>query len=502
MIWRKFWTLICTLIFLTLIQKSICFRIKYDADVESEASISKTSTIDETKSTLRNFESDRIQDEDSDNILEKETKIKVADSNNIPEKESKSNSNIHPDSSEQKLVPENGESVKLPPETFKGFGRNPAMRKLIESEDPQLYEKLVNLINASQSEETENLALKVSSDPAVGNIQLQKPEPNINIENNFSVKQQPAEVFKGFGRNPAIRKLIENGDPNLYEKFVDYMKTPQPSLAGSVSITHDPESVDSMSDNSNSDNVITKFAQPESIKPLIVTSKTNEKIPDAASISEASVQSIEHKEQNVFINSEKALQQPLEETPKYLNTASLAQITQSSGKGEAQSIECDIPHLDINSRCFANVMEVTVTSRSSLLARISFVEAEGHIDMSGNTVNLYAVYGKKTTQGFMWQLQKGVTVGDVDVSCQNCHTLDLRMMVLVMENFKEKNKRCVVDLTCTQSNMPDQPSLESSQTSQTEIPKDSMITESDGSRVHSAKTTLNILKGIPYFLLV
>lgn len=476
MAWTRSWTLICTLILLAFLQESVCFRIKYEPDVKDEESNSPETTKNDTQGVQKISHIEKLGNKDV-NISE-EPKSNL---NNQPEKREQKNSHESTDISQ----PQTGQ--------LKGVVRNPAMRRIVENEDSEDYDNSEDPGTQSPDDNFESENSKVESEKI--------PEVKIISENNFSVKQSPAEVFKGFGRNPAFRKLAEIEDALVSEKLASNVKSalsdqietntesPRSEAENSLKSDSDIESGKPKSDSQ----IEEKITHPKSIKPVI--NMGTDKPPVSTSTTGA-LKSSELKEGTGKIDTGNEQKSSVDDISTFLNAADLTGITQSSGKGEAQSIECDLPHLDVYSRCFANIMEVTVTSRSALLGRISFQEAEGHIDISGNTLVFYAVYGRQTVSGFMWELKKGVTAEDVWIACNDCHTLDLRMIVLVMEEFQEKNKRCVVDLTCTQQNMPDQPSLGIAKVSQNKTPQDSVISGPSTSRVHSAKTTLNILKGI------
>lgn len=474
------------------IQETVSFRIKYEPDVKGEENSNPKSTIDDTQAVQKDSESDKVKGSESHSKNELEKSDPKVSSENADVKQTQTDNlkgivrnpamrrlveNLEnpPESTEQKTSSENGDTKQSQTDHLKGIVRNPAMRRLVENEDSQLNEK---------SGDPETQSPDVYSESENSKDQSKVPEPKINSENKHSMKQSPADVFKGFGRNPAFRKLIENDDSLVY------VKESQPEVTATKTESNLPKSEISQKNDGDNESgktksniqIENKIAQPEAAKPEIVN-LVSEKSPVLASPNVAA-KPTEIKNENKM----NALPPLPDETTNSLSTADLTEITQSMGKGEAQSVECDLPNLDVYSRCFANVMEVTVTSRSALLGRISFQEAEGHIDISGNTVIFYAVYGRQTESGFMWRLQNGVTEYDVDVDCNSCHTLDLRMIVLVMEELQEKNKRCVVDLTCIQPNMTDQSTIEISRGSQNESPPST-------SRVHSAKTTLNILKG-------
>lgn len=89
---------------------------------------------------------------------------------------------------------------------------------------------------------------------------------------------------------------------------------------------------------------------------------------------------------------------------------------------------CQIPDLNVQARCFANVMEVSLVSRMALVGGLTMEGGDGWADMRGAYQVVYAVVGGAGRRG---RLTTRLLKPDVDVACDYCHYLTVLLYLKV-----------------------------------------------------------------------
>nr|XP_053650837.1 uncharacterized protein LOC128701256 isoform X1 [Cherax quadricarinatus] len=137
-------------------------------------------------------------------------------------------------------------------------------------------------------------------------------------------------------------------------------------------------------------------------------------------------------------------QQQPQKQREMVSKQELILLFSNSGRGiNTLSSGCSVQHVNIKSRCSANVLELSASSRVPVLCKISLVEGEGEVLMDGAYMVMYAVLGvssSSTTTG--WRLLKDLHNTDVNRKCATCDSL--RVAVLI----KVGDSTCMVEVTC------------------------------------------------------
>ncbi|KAK8404233.1 hypothetical protein O3P69_000355 [Scylla paramamosain] len=145
---------------------------------------------------------------------------------------------------------------------------------------------------------------------------------------------------------------------------------------------------------------------------------------------------------------------------------------------------CPIPHLSIKTRCFANVMEVTVASRMNLLGQLIMEGGDGRAEIKGAFLVAFAVVGGAGKRG---RLTTRLLRTDVHTNCDYCDHLVTQLYLKVGE------VKCFLTGEC-----PAQPSLPESLPSLPDpvyFPATTAAGTVTQDPTTTAKTTMTLLEG-------
>ncbi|XP_045599493.2 uncharacterized protein [Procambarus clarkii] len=152
--------------------------------------------------------------------------------------------------------------------------------------------------------------------------------------------------------------------------------------------------------------------------------------------------------QNLQFRSSGGAQQTVPSPPEGGRVAKqeLALLFANSGRGTTTMAPgCSILNFSIKSRCSANVLELTASSRVPVLGKVSLVDGEGQVLMDGAYMVMYAVMVQPlAASGSGWRLGSGLLKADVNKECTVCDNLAIGILLQVGEST------CMLGITCQQ----------------------------------------------------